>query len=578
MLFNFALPLIVLCGYFFAICRHTTLKPHWVPFVLFPSLLFLLYCAALCAVLKLATITLIVIGYSCFAIYSMLYIYDRVKNNNKPLLVNKASVFLLLFVFLIWLYVQSFYLMGSDSFAYWALISKFLYYFNRLPNGHDLISQTHLAYTPGLGLWQYFFFTITQHYSLSISYYAQDLFLLAPIVAISSQKSTGRYLIFFTSLLLYTLFFGTIFANLQVDALLCAYLVTCFWVLFQSKAETSMWYLLPALSTLVLIKEAGLALILIFMVMVCLFLSLNREKNKLSKLLPCLIGFIIALVIDISWHAHLHHAAIPAFSRPLSVQAIIDSFNFKSALVIKGVENILESIFFTAADALNLPFIAWYGALIYIWVVIIRKNYPQRRHLLSTAVALLVGYALFLLGYYLLQFTKFNPAVFISAPHRYLAIFFSAIASYTVLLLLILNTNQKTKFVLSIIITLLFFTVTLASWPQRYHEGEKNRLLYTQLVKKISHSVHNKQSIVCLVTNKYELTAHAIDLRLSYRLLPISVVTYTTVPTMNCRYILIYHPSATTLVQLKRHFKMPIKEGLYQASEQGLTRPLSTND
>ncbi len=82
-----------------------------------------------------------------------------------------------------------------DDYAYWAIISKSIQMFDGLPTSDTTIFARHLTYTPGLALFQYYFFTAFSEYNISAAYFAQNLLLVSLLFALTDQQDRTTSLI-----------------------------------------------------------------------------------------------------------------------------------------------------------------------------------------------------------------------------------------------------------------------------------------------------------------------------------------------------------------------------------------------
>jgi len=245
------------------------------------------------------------------------------------------------------------------------------------------------------------------------------------------------------TIVLLTLFCGSVFTKLQVDYLLSVFFFAVMWIWFSEKKQTATLIILFfPICFILLIKQIGLvlgAVILCILLFDILFCDECQTRDRLKSITVLLLTGIAMLVIKQVWTNHCELMGFAGFSSAINPDSIKASLRILSNEEIqKGFWIFMKGIFIGPADRLNLPYLLWYLGLGFLWYKLLKDDQlqPKKRYVIASA-ALVSSFLLYLLMMYFLQIIVFKVGV--DFDHtvgltRYMNTFFAQMVFFTVIL------------------------------------------------------------------------------------------------------------------------------------------------
>jgi hypothetical protein len=362
--------------------------------------------------------------------------------------------FYLLFTCFIILFDFRLQFSSIDDYSFWGVMSKYLFYFNRLPTNSDFISASFLTYTPGMACFHYLFYYATSQYSQFAGFIGQGAILLSALMVLFDPKNlrTSIFQIAIAYIIL-NVGFGTLLARMEVDGYVAAHIFAIAWLLLTLRpaasprdpeillktrsqslqadrpgsrglaagrrdinatgrkgiktAEYKEMFLMiffPILF-LSLIKEIGLFFGVILTIAFFVVNNKSRKNVALSALL-----FVGLFGLKWIWLLHVHQYGFNSFSRAIHLPnaiAALNPFNtyFQPAQIL-----VIKSLFLGRfGHVLEWPNIVTYAMLFYMWHKMSTDMQGERRQramqLRWIFVAAIICYAIML---YLLQAITFD--------------------------------------------------------------------------------------------------------------------------------------------------------------------------
>lgn len=150
------------------------------PIFVFPSISLVLYAGALCNQLALAANVLIAAGVVGF-IYQVYLSFFSKKNRE----FDSTALALIIVIFIFGLLTKPLLYFASNSFGFWGIVTKILFYTHTLPTTRSPgINVSFLNYPPGSNLFEYFALKINGAFSESLSIFCVALLCIAPLLSI----------------------------------------------------------------------------------------------------------------------------------------------------------------------------------------------------------------------------------------------------------------------------------------------------------------------------------------------------------------------------------------------------------
>ena len=259
-----------------------------------------------------------------------------------------------------------------DDYVYWGIMGKYLYINNHLPVAGCPLDTRILAYTPGTSLFHYFFYRLAGHYSVHLSYFAQNMILISALFVVVKKETIKKSIIYMAVLIvLMTVFYGSVFSKLQVDYLLATFCFSIFWIYYTEKnTGLRLLTLSMPICFLFLIKEIGFVLQLFILALIffdlCADSTIDRKK-RLKAMMGLLLTGIAVFLIRTLWTTHVDAMGFKEFHTAINWDSIKTTFHiFSDIKVQKGFLIFIKDVFFGSADRLNLPYLVWYGILFFL--------------------------------------------------------------------------------------------------------------------------------------------------------------------------------------------------------------------
>ena len=426
------LTLICLSGYMYAANRWLKIDLAHTPLFCLSLIGLLLYFNALAGSLQKGTAILIFTG-MVLSLFWIPVAIRRWRDKGRRFL---SGMFILFSVLVGLAFILTWQMKFTviDDYVYWGIIGKYLYLNNHLPDVGNPLDVRILAYTPGTGLLHYFFYLLVGKYSEHISYFAQSVFLISCLFVVVEKARLRRSIVYLGGLSLFLiLFYGSVFTKLQVDYLLAILVFSIFWI-YRSPSDYYIRILTVSAPVcfLFLIKQIGFFLGIFVLVTMAADLWFGqqagkREKIRSSLALACVAA--VLLLVRFLWNSHITAMGFVEFHNAVNADSIKRALSiFTDPTVQRGFLLYIKGIFIGPADRLNLPYLFWYGLVVFLWYNINKTlSRPEQRRLKVFTGLMAMVFCVYLILLYFMQIILFNIG---SAGHtvgltRYLNIVFS---------------------------------------------------------------------------------------------------------------------------------------------------------
>jgi|GEM_PF-6415822 len=281
------LLLLSVAGYFYFFCVYSKCKLIQAPFYLVTFIICTLYVFAITGYLELG-------AYTCLAFGLFLGVVTAYLNKNYYLIGGYRSIFtknnsyelcyLIPLIVIVFLIPSNYQFMDWDEFSFWGLSIKIISTTDSLYNASSPTEYNH--YPPGQQLFQYFIIKFTG-WSENNALYSHIIlsFSILFYIAGSFYKHANfkTVLSFFTaSILMYYLGFAyaSVYSDKIVALYFCAAMVCAY---FTRNNVINLIFLCFVLMTLVLIKQIGLLMALLVVVIYCISNVPHSNLNTYSK-------------------------------------------------------------------------------------------------------------------------------------------------------------------------------------------------------------------------------------------------------------------------------------------------------
>jgi len=520
-------------GFIYASHRWVKIRFSYAPLFSVSLIGILLYIAGLADFLHFGAMGLTWMGYTFFVFGAIHYL----KANGDPSLfpLSSVTVFAFLFVcsFIITLGMR---FTVIDDYVYWGIMGKYLWLNNSLPLSNNPLDERILAYTPGTSLVHYFFYQISDKFSVTISYFAQNIILISGLFVVVRKDEIIKslYSVGFLIILL-TLFFGSVFTKLQVDYLLSIFFFAILWIWYNDKEVFLKLLAISApLCFLFLIKEIGFVLGLFLLVIILFDLLFCSGLTVKEKLKPLFFVFMLGaslILLRQMWTAHCNELGFVQLNSPINFETMKGALNFFGSQEVKnGFIIFMKAVLIGPADRLNLPYLFWYLLVGGIWYHLSKRfSFVETRRYRQLMVLLAAFLILYLIMLYFLQIILFRVGSF--SDHtigltRYMNILFSQIVLFSSLTwfqyFFPANRTKPTKILVSVVGAALL--VVVASRAETFLHRGNHYIQAEQIAEKIQAVIDDGQDIkrIGIITGKNHQN---IRLKLLYHLLP-NIVDY----------------------------------------------------
>jgi hypothetical protein len=449
----FGLVIFSLLGYCFVIAKYWRWPVETTPFFIVPSIIGLLYIAGLLNILPFVASIIYYIGL-------LLFVWSLILVGKNPRLLLKeyltpGIVCFILFSSLLWFKVYGATFSSWDEFIHWGLVSKDVFLTNGFVDAKSLFNLT--KYPPGLSLFHYFIYR-TLGFSEGITYFAQCLLLLAPLIVLFQGLSWKRWFYILTTMIFCYLIlfvfsawsyneitggqgpFLSVLPNLVLGVFFGIGLSSYY---LAKNKDAAIIRLIPVIFCLPLIKGVGalFAGMIIVVIVVEQLIKVFKKRRRSS------IIFIVAIFLLPMLLLFANHSA--SYLKEISVQKI---FNTQSASVASSKEKVgkatykdkekIKAGFLSAVMTgqvgsagfnlrsgqyhfISIPFWICLLLLLSIILAIIQRNSANRWRILFFSFCLLAGFAAYLMVLLLLYLYSYNinEAGYLAAFPRYVGVY-----------------------------------------------------------------------------------------------------------------------------------------------------------
>ena len=568
---DIVLTILCLSGFIYASHRWLKIDFSCAPLFSVSLLGILLFIFAVSNQLETGTRTLIYTGYILSAICGIDVWHSQ--NTGQSFIPVKLFMLFVSLIVISYLITLGMKFTVIDDYVYWGIMGKYLYINNSLPMIANPLDTRILAYTPGTALIHYFFYVLVGKYSVSISYFAQNIILISSLFIVTKKENIQKSIVYICMLIfLLTVFFGSIFTKLQVDYLLSIILFSVFWSYYNEK-NIYLKLLVISMPTcfLFLIKEIGFILGLLILVIIFFDVVLNKtcdKKNKFKTVMFIIIIVALLFVLKKLWMSHVSSMGFVEFHSAVNWASIKTTLHiFSDKQIQNGFLIFIKEIFIGSADRLNIPYVLWYIFIVFLGYQIFKKSQVQERsRLFLFSGLLLISFFFYLFLLYCLQIIVFglgSSSEYTIGFARYLNILFSPIVFIVIISffhLLVLKQREvrkKTSIYLMVIIVLVLFFSRVEVSLHRDKQDIQIQEISEQIVNKLNHNIHS----IAVIAEQEDGVA---NLQFLYHLLPNKVDYKVKKITNNAQlkayivkydYILLYYPNVLILEWIKSYTK-----------------------
>lgn len=443
-------------------------------------------------------------------IYECIYFY---KNKNKvlPTIVNKENIiFTLMFIGLS--VIHSGRMISTwDEFSHWGDVVKAMFTINDFSTSSKSMSQFQ-SYPPAMSLFQYFFMKIGNNYIESNLYIAYQLFFVSLIMPfISKSKKVFDSIIILIAMLLVPIivnssFYTTIYID-SILGLLFGYLLST--IMLNSYDKHQVLTISLSLFTLVLLKDVGMFLAIIALMMIIVDLIFVKKKitfknnffRKNKKYIVIIVtGIVAVLLAKLSWNLDIKiNDAYVSFGNKITVKEILNflTFNnlgYRGVVISNFLKNLYTQNIVTSVVNLNTITMSLITAIILILVLSKQKN---NSYYTGCIFGGLIIYIIGLAFIYCFKFSEYE-AIRLASYSRYIAIYLSAILFVIIALV---TYHYKPSLVLLLVMLLFIPYGSLYTLINSINESKTIREPYESAVKELSNIIDENDKVYIISQN-----------------------------------------------------------------------------
>lgn len=443
-------------------------------------------------------------------IYECIYFY---KNKNKvlPTIVNKENIiFTLMFIGLS--VIHSGRMISTwDEFSHWGDVVKAMFTINDFSTSSKSMSQFQ-SYPPAMSLFQYFFMKIGNNYIESNLYIAYQLFFVSLIMPfISKSKKVFDSIIILIAMLLVPIivnssFYTTIYID-SILGLLFGYLLST--IMLNSYDKHQVLTISLSLFTLVLLKDVGMFLAIIALMMIIVDLIFVKKKitfknnffSKNKKYIVIIVtGIVAVLLAKLSWNLDIKiNDAYVSFGNKITVKEILNflTFNnlgYRGVVISNFLKNLYTQNIVTSVVNLNTITMSLITAIILILVLSKQKN---NSYYTGCIFGGLIIYIIGLAFIYCFKFSEYE-AIRLASYSRYIAIYLSAILFVIIALV---TYHYKPSLVLLLVMLLFIPYGSLYTLINSINESKTIREPYESAVKELSNIIDENDKVYIISQN-----------------------------------------------------------------------------
>lgn len=443
-------------------------------------------------------------------IYECIYFY---KNKNKvlPTILNKENIiFTLMFIGLS--VIHSGRMISTwDEFSHWGDVVKAMFTINDFSTSSKSMSQFQ-SYPPAMSLFQYFFMKIGNNYIESNLYIAYQLFFVSLIMPfISKSKKVFDSIIILIAMLLVPIivnssFYTTIYID-SILGLLFGYLLST--IMLNSYDKHQVLTISLSLFTLVLLKDVGMFLAIIALMMIIVDLIFVKKKitfknnffSKNKKYIVIIVtGIVAVLLAKLSWNLDIKiNDAYVSFGNKITVKEILNflTFNnlgYRGVVISNFLKNLYTKNIVTSVVNLNTITMSLITAIILILVLSKQKN---NSYYTGCIFGGLIIYIIGLAFIYCFKFSEYE-AIRLASYSRYIAIYLSAILFVIIALV---TYHYKPSLVLLLVMLLFIPYGSLYTLISSINESKTIREPYESAVKELSNIIDGNDKVYIISQN-----------------------------------------------------------------------------
>ena len=346
-----------------------------------------------------------------FGVGILMFIYELIqKEIHKEDILNGANLFLLIGIVALFIYLAGRRFIFIDDYTHWGVIARHIVENKVLPDASDFLI-TFPSYAPGSALWIAYVLTLCGGTTEDLYLIAQAFLILvffAPLTGCSFQKPYAKVL-FVCALITamafcaVTMSFSTTAISLCVDGLLAASALSgiFFLILSDCSLRVKVWFLIPLMLTVTMIKAAGILFAASQFVVLLYLVIRDKKRGELSRRRGIIVAGVIAapvlcIVVQLLWSWHVK----VAFPDAGSSMHAVSIARWKEVYATRGpevVQMILKGFFRKITLWYLVLFVV---ALIVIYVVVYicgrKANHRIARQSLWLLLLSLVHYVVYL--------------------------------------------------------------------------------------------------------------------------------------------------------------------------------------
>lgn len=404
---------------------------------------------------------------------SVIYNIYRIIGNKtflkKYIFTNGFYIFLLAYCIIIVITYNKFCI-ENDAFSHWTLIVKNMFNLNTF--AIDKNATINSSYPQGISLFQYFVMNLNGKYSESILYTSIDLTMVCLILSIIKSTNFKNQLLNFIFIILFPIVFSQEYANnyIMVDTLLSVTFFVTITKYIYAKNKFDYIIIIITSTFLIMIKDFGIILLLIFYLYVILNIIFNKTA-KSSKTFLILL-FIIPMVIKLLWLiivkeynvGNVYGASVSTFSAIIN----IFTFNLNKHEILVTI-NFIKNIFAQNALVGFIEAPIFILLTIYILLIYLINKKLRSKKIKNILIFLGIGliiYMFILLSTYLNVFDNYESTTLASYT-RYINTYILSIYLTT---LIIIITNIKFKYKNCILISLSIYFIIVALYSNNINK------------------------------------------------------------------------------------------------------------
>ena len=469
--------IIAVIGFYLALERKTKIKQEFIPITIISGITLVEFLAGILNLMKFISITIVVTGI-VLAIYEITLLIKK----KEKLKINIGLIILFSFLIIFTYLLIGNQLLHYDNFSHWGMIVKEMLIENRLPNFQtETIIFT--SYPPATACFIYFICKFLGQ-TEGIMLLAQSMIVLASIYtifALCKKEDKTTYLIGILSCIY--LILGNIFIDeLLVDTVLPVMGIAGLIIILYYKKDVKkgIIYSIPILSALMLVKNSGIFLVLVdLIVWLIFFIKQKGIKGIIKEKYVAII--LVPFILQIIWNGHIglvfEDAKLAKHS--MSVTNYITNISEKGfdEIIFIGKKFIKEMISFNIIENIIMPvFIIYLLYLMYAY----RKDTESFKTIKNNLIFMIITYIIYqisLLAMYIFSMPIAEAEKLASyiRYYRTILLFEYGIVIITTLNLLRNMKEERTKKIgikLITIIMTIFLIITAPNKIQQFYKKD----------------------------------------------------------------------------------------------------------